>query len=404
MFSAKPMVPLTVAALRKRWLLAHRYLGLTAGALLVVIGLTGSILVFHLQADEWLHPHLIRVAPQPGGSAAYRPVDEIAAAALRIMPQGGHLVFGQYPRHDGIAFRWNVSVPIGPDAKSPMEFELHHVFVDPYRAEVTGSRLVRPAGLGGAVPRTFIGFVFALHYALLLPRFGDPPFGDTVVAVIGMVLMVSLFTGLYLWWPRNGGWRAALTIKRRAHVRRRHFDLHKTAGVYFSLIFLALFLSGVFLNLRAPFHAVVRLFSPTTDRYDIHSKPAEGRVSVSLGQVMQTVETQYPGGRPEWLYLPKKPTGTYTICRRDVPGISLVLSRRCVVVDRDSGEIVHVQIPERGTAGDHFIQWQWPMQSGQIFGLTGRWIVCVSGLICPLLFVTGWYLWRRKRRVPRSAV
>lgn len=404
MFSTEPSVPLTVAALRKRWLLAHRYLGLTAGALLVLIGLTGSILVFHLEIDEWLNPDLIRVAPKPGGSAAYRPVDEMAAAALRAMPQGGHLVFGQYPRHDGIAFRWNVSVPSGPDATSPMEFELHHVFVDPYRAEVIGSRLVRPAGLGGAVPRTFVGFVFALHYALLLPRFGDPPFGDTVVAVIGMVLIVSLFTGLYLWWPRNGGWRAALTIKRRAHVRRVHFDLHKTAGVYFSLIFLALFLSGVFLNLRAPFHAVVRLFSPTIDRYDIQSKPAEGRGSVSLGQVMQTVQTQYPGGRPEWLYLPKKAAGTYTICQRDVPGLSLVLSRRCVVVDRYSGDILHVQSPERGTAGDHFIQWQWPMHSGQIFGLTGRWIVCVSGLICPLLFVTGWYLWRRKRRVPRSAV
>ncbi|MBP6263472.1 MAG: PepSY domain-containing protein [Nitrospira sp.] len=40
------------------------------------------------------------------------------------------------------------------------------------------------------------------------------------------------------------------------------------------------------------------------------------------------------------------------------------------------------------------------MHSGQIFGLTGRWIVFVSGLICPLLFMAGWYLWRRKR--PRN--
>jgi len=402
MFFTEPTVPLTVAALRKRWLLAHRYLGLTAGALLVLIGLTGSILVFHLEIDEWLNPDLIRVASKPDGAAAYRPMDEIVAAAMRTMPPGAQLVFGQYPRHDGIAYRWNVLVPSRPDAKAPMDFELHHVFVDPYSAEVIGSRLVRPTGLGGAVPRTFVGLVFALHYALLLPRFGDPPFGDTVVAIIGMVLMVSLFTGLYLWWPRNGGWRAALTIKRRAHVRRLHFDLHKTSGVYFSLIFLAIFVSGVFLNLRAPFHAVVRLFSPTIDRYDIQSTPAEGRGSVSLGQVMQTVESQYPGGRPEWLYLPKKPTGTYTICRRDVPGISLVLSRRCVVVDRYSGEIVHVQSPERGTAGDHFIQWQWPMHSGQIFGLAGRWIVFASGLVCPLLFVTGWYLWWRKGRGRRA--
>ncbi len=194
-----------MAVLRKRWLAAHRYLGFTAGALLVLIGLTGSILVFHLEIDEWLNPDLIRVAPKSGGASAYRPLDEMVAAALRSMPEGAHLVFGQYPRHDGIAFRWNVSVPSRPDARSPMDFELHHVFVDPYSAEVIGARLVRPAGLGGAVPRTFIGFVFALHYALLLPRFGEPPFGDTVVAIVGMVLIVSLFTGLYLWWPRNGG-------------------------------------------------------------------------------------------------------------------------------------------------------------------------------------------------------
>lgn len=104
----------------------------------------------------------------------------------------------------------------------------------------------------------------------------------------------------------------------------------------------------------------------------------------------------------EWLYLPKNPTGTYAICQREVPDISLVLSRRCVVVDQYSGEILHVQSPDRATAGEHFIQWQWPMHSGQIFGLTGRWIVFASGLICPLLFGTGWYLWWRKGRQRRD--
>ena len=49
---------------RKRWLNAHLYLGFSVGALLVLIGLTGSILVFHLEIDEWLNSDLIRVAPQ----------------------------------------------------------------------------------------------------------------------------------------------------------------------------------------------------------------------------------------------------------------------------------------------------------------------------------------------------
>lgn len=387
---------------RKRWLKVHLYLGFSAGALLVLIGLTGSLLVFHLEIDEWLNPQLLLVTAPQEGSAAYRPVDELTAAGMKSMPPGSRLTFGQYPRHDGVAYRWNVLVPPSPEANRPMDFEMHHVFVDPYRAEVLGSRLVRPAGLGGAVPRTFIGFVFALHYALLLPRMGDPPFGDTVVAVIGLLLTVSLLTGVYLWWPKSGAWIAALTIKRGAHVRRLNFDLHKTAGVYFSIVLLALFVSGVYLNLRAPFHAVVRWFSPTVDRYELRSHTPDGRPPITLGQAIDAVMSRYPEGRMEWLYLPKNPTGTYAICQRDVPDISLVLSRRCVVVDQYSGEILHVQSPDRATAGEHFIQWQWPMHSGQIFGLTGRWIVFASGLICPLLFGTGWYLWWRKSRQRRD--
>jgi uncharacterized iron-regulated membrane protein len=384
--------------------MVHLYLGFSAGAALVLIGLTGSILVFHLEIDEWLNPQLLRVVPQPGGESAYRPIDEITGAAMRVMPEGSQMTFGQYPRHDAVAYRWNVLIPSVPNAKAPMDFELHHVFVNPYSAEVIGSRLVRPVGLAGAVPRTFIGFVFALHYALLLPRMGDPPFGDTVVAILGMVLISSLFSGLYLWWPRRGGWRSALTIKRKAHVRRLNFDLHKTAGVYFAIVLLGIFVSGVYLNLRAPFHAVVRLFSPTVDRFEIQSHVLPGHPSISLGEAMHAVESHSPGGRTEWLYLPKKPTGTYTVCQRDVEGLSVVLSRRCVVVDRYSGQILHVQSPERGTAGEYFIQWQWPVHSGQAFGMTGRWTVFASGLICPLLFGTGGYLWWRKRdRGARSA-
>lgn len=387
---------------RVLWLAVHKWIGLSAGALLVLIGLTGSLLVFHLEIDEWLNPDLIHVVPRPGGESAYRPVDEIVAAATRTMPEGGQLVFGQYPRHGGVAYRWNARVPSMPNAKDPTDFEIHHIFVDPYSARVIGSRLVRPAGLSGAVPRTFIGFVFALHYALLLPRMGDPPFGDTVVAILGMVLIVALATGLYLWWPRNGGWRSALTIKRGVHVRRLNFDLHKTAGVYCSIVLLGLFVSGVFLNLRAPFHAVVRLFSPTVDRYELRSHTPDGRPPITLGLAIEAVLSRYPDGRMEWLYLPKKSADTYTICQRDVPHISLVLSRRCVVVDQYSGDVLHVQTPERGTAGDYFIQWQWPVHSGQVFGMTGRWIVFASGLICPLLFGTGWYLWWRKQRRGRG--
>jgi uncharacterized iron-regulated membrane protein len=176
-----------------------------------------------------------------------------------------------------------------------------------------------------------------------------------------------------------------------------NFDLHKTAGLYFALVLLGLFVSGVYLNLPAPFHTVVRLFSPTIDLNKVQSQVVPGRQPISLGEAVRIVRGHYPEGRTDWLSIPRKPTGTYRVCNRDIEDISLVLTRRCVVVDQYSGDILHVQSPDRGTAGEHFIQWQWPIHSGQIFGMTGRWIVFASGLVCPILFGTGFYLWWRKR-------
>jgi len=41
---------------------------------------------------------------------------------------------------------------------------------------------------------------------------------------------------------------------------------------------------------------------------------------------------------------------------------------------------------------------QWPLHSGQAFGMTGRILVFLTGLACPVLFVTGMMRWRQKRR------
>ena len=42
--------------------------------------------------------------------------------------------------------------------------------------------------------------------------------------------------------------------------------------------------------------------------------------------------------------------------------------------------------------------WLSKLHSGQAFGWTGRILVFITGLICPLLFVTGLIRWLQKRR------
>jgi uncharacterized iron-regulated membrane protein len=59
--------------------------------------------------------------------------------------------------------------------------------------------------------------------------------------------------------------------------------------------------------------------------------------------------------------------------------------------------------PARGTAGDVFLQWQWPLHSGQAFGMTGRILVFLTRIACPVLYVTGIIRWLRKRKAKAVA-
>jgi hypothetical protein len=45
-----------------------------------------------------------------------------------------------------------------------------------------------------------------------------------------------------------------------------------------------------------------------------------------------------------------------------------------------------------------FTHWQWPLCSGQVFGMAGRILVFITGLACPVLFVTGMIRWLQKRK------
>ena len=68
--------------LRTLWLKTHLYLGLTAGLIFSVLGLTGSVLVFHRNLDEWANTPLMRTRNQGERISL---ANAIAAEHLEIM-------------------------------------------------------------------------------------------------------------------------------------------------------------------------------------------------------------------------------------------------------------------------------------------------------------------------------
>ncbi len=372
--------------LRGFWLAIHKWLGLALGLVIAVIGLTGSILVFYQEIDEWLNPELLTVSP-PSAQAAYQPVSEIFAAANAAAPSGAKMVFANYPRTPQTAFSLTYSKP---EQAGEATWD---VFVNPYTAEVTGMRIVRLSEQWFS--RVFVYFLFDLHINLLMPS----KWGSTIVGIIAIGAILSITVGLVLWWPSTDKWRRAVTVRWRSSSQRLTYDLHQVFGIYPWIILLALLVSGIYFNLPGTFMSAVRAFSPgTTDGYALTSSKTESGKPLTLGEVMAIADRHSPGGQTFWIYPATDENATYRIYKKGLYSLHPVFHVRSHVIDQYSGKILHTEDVATGTAGDAFIAWQWPLHSGQAFGMTGRILVLLSGLACAGLFVTGVMRWLHKRR------
>ncbi|CAD6877285.1 PepSY-associated TM helix domain-containing protein [Methylomonas albis] len=377
---------------RKRWLGVHLYLGLSLGLLLSIYGVTGSILVFQTEIAEWLQADVLLV--KMPSQAAYRPLSEVFSAGRDAMPTRAKPVFATYPRNEFAAFKLYFSVD------TPAGTERWLVAVNPYTARVTGKQLQSRSA--DWLPATFIGLMFELHYALLIP---SEEVSTVIVGVSAALLNISTLTGLIVWWPLTGHWRNALTFKAKAGKVRFNYDLHKTSGFYTLLVMVPVLFSGIYMVLPHNVVPVLELFSPVTYRYWFQSQPPYPNApAIGMDDAVAIAFKQYPQGRPHWIYGAAEPTQTYTVCQDGVDAPGSLLQRRCTVIDRYSGKILDLDDPSlpTATAGEIFTHWQWPLHSGQAFGMTGRILVFITGLACPVLFVTGVIRWRQKATVQQS--
>jgi uncharacterized iron-regulated membrane protein len=372
---------------RKLWLEVHLWLGLTIGAVLVLIGLTGSILVFWQELDAWLNPTLLKVE----ALAQSQPLAILAENAKTAVPEKTAFGWIEFPQQADqvVSFYYET-----PSASVPGQTDSWNLYLDPYTGHVVGKRIWYPADYFSGM--SLMAFMFKLHYALLLKDCGVP-----VVGIIGVLLIFSVLTGLIVWWPLTGQWQKALTIKRHSSNERFNFDLHKTAGFYTALVMLAVLLSGVSMNLPDQFKTAVRFFSPLTEPEQFHSSIANGRESLRWDQAAMLVDKAYPEGRLAWMNAPSTSDGVYQVCKTNVVSLNRFVGTRYVLVDQYSGDILKLIDAEQGTTGDVFMQWQWPLHSGKAFGWTGRILVFLCGLACPVLYVTGVIRWLQKRKANR---
>jgi uncharacterized iron-regulated membrane protein len=370
---------------RKLWLRVHRTIGLFLGALFVVIGLSGSILAFWQPIDEWLNAAIMRVEVPPHGT--YRPLDEIFAAANAAAPSDAMPERLRMPRHTSAA-----AVVIFMAPADDFETDVYEIFVDPYNAKVTGQRLLRHGD--DLLSQPFIHIVMDFHWTLLLGY--DKAYLAGIVAIF---LLVSVLIGLYLWWPRNTKWREALTIKWSAAPERVTYDLHKTLGLYLSAVLTVSLFSGIYMVFKPQVRSLVALVSPIhQEQQNFQSTPIPGKPPIGLEVAAAIAEKIFPDGRLHWILFPGSPKGVYVVGKQADSEPNRASTNRNVTIDQYGGQVLHVQDSKNFTAGETFLEWQYPLHCGEAFGNSGRAFIMAMGLVPLILYVTGFLRWRQKRR------
>jgi len=403
------------------------------------VGLTGSVLIYDQEIDALLNPQRYAVS----GNDLLAPAAYISKAreALAGKAQPVNLRFPDQPGAP-------VMVTGRAGGQGGERPTIVRVYLDPPTARVLD------AGGGG-----FVAWAHNFHESLTLRQYA----GREIVGAVGIAMLISSLSGIYLWWPGRGRLRAGLTTRRGFTLSR---NIHYLVGFYGSLMLAMLSFTGIYLaypdfgrnstallatlsaparNIQAPEPAARPDAKPVQDagpqkpatnaapaaggdtsadkpgaaksdeakndgakdegkreggRRNREGRNGGGAPRIPVDDAVKIAQALYPEARLLGIGLPTGPRGVYRI-GFNLPGTTLNSPGGSMVafLDPANGNVIRRIDPVGSTAGDKYVAMMRPLHSAE--GLGGFWKVLyfAGGLLPAFLAVTGTMMWLRGRRL-----
>lgn len=375
----------------------HLVVALVFGGIFALSGITGSAIAWMHELDGSLNPDLFHVAPPPVLGDGRRPAWISPETVQRIVdrlsadPAYGRPSMMTLPEQaNETVVAWYRKAP--SDTPSPFTLDVsRQVMIDPYTLAVAGERVWGEIGISR---RLLMPTIFHLHRYLLAGEVGK-----TVIGISGLALLIMTIAGIVLWWPKGtlGGWRKALAISYRGSWPRLNYSFHRATGFFVAPVLAVLGFSGWWFNLPHWVTPLVASVAPVSPQEKLSNEAANGRSYIPVAQVMQAAQDLFPSARVSRIVLPAKPSAPYDIRVRQPDEVRKGDGNTRITIDAYAGTILRVRDPVRATGGDNFLNWQFPLHSGEAFGTGGRMFIGCVG-IAPLLFlITGVALWLRRK-------
>jgi uncharacterized iron-regulated membrane protein len=352
---------------RYLWLF-HSWLGLLAGIGLLLIGLSGSLLVFRDEINRSLCASVYAV---PNAELSRLSFDVLRKHIERQLPDAE--LTGWHPAMD----------------RSGLADELyllpHHTrewkraTLDPH----TGKLLSAPH----AYADDPMGWLLEFHKSFLG--------GKTGVAVAGLLGAILVLLGLSGLWLHRQFWRQVPRLRLRQGSRLLVSDLHKLVGASSAVLLLILGFTGAYWSLT-------EVFEKNYEQPELNHRLYAA--SLSVDTLIKQAATRLPGFRTQFITFPSTPEGGSIMLWgavaplpfwRDPYGSTLSFDPR-------SGELLKISDIRDASAWEQTVSAFRPLHFGSFGGLPIKLVYCAAGLAPGLLALSGLIIARLRRRAQVS--
>jgi uncharacterized iron-regulated membrane protein len=368
----------------------HLWFGLSVGLIVFIVSLTGTMYVFKDEIQGVFRKDVMYVEPE---TITQKPM------SIEILKEK-------------ISLETNEKSPIS-SAEIPLDKNKSYEFFIyekdkkgwNYFNEVKINKLIYVNQYTGEILGVYnekydlFPILKSIHWSLLLKS----DWGNYVVGIPVVLFIIMLITGIVLWWPNNkkaGKSRLSFDWKNVKTWKRKNYDLHNVLGFYVSFIALLISLSGIYFAYPWVKNVINFTFSGSLElpkEKEIKSPDSLLAKNNSVYDfAVQQTKKLYPesssfriplnGKNKKGKELKNIPV---TVYQKD----GRFSERNLLAFDKYSGKLLSNKPHQRLTNAEKYSNANYDVHTGSYFGLFGKIIWFLAGLICTSLPVTGFLVW-----------
>jgi len=376
----------------------HLWLGLSSGLIVIILGITGCLYVFEEELRPIVYEYyyvdqvktkklpvsqLIKIAEEANAKA--HPNQKLSGA--RIINDDKRTVivwFFEELDKDAIWY-WN-------------RYQNTYVYINPYTGSVQKLEEYN---------FEFFVFVRMLHQTLCL----NSEIGDPIVGTATIIFIISLITGLILWWPKNkqaAKQRFWFRWKNTTQWKRKNYDLHNILGYYMMFFALIIALTGLVWAFECYDKGVQWIFNggKTIEKVKLVSDTTQYNVKTATDKIFIATKKANPKAKSYYLFIPKADDSlatfqTFVRYKNRFDDISMEF-------DRYTAKNLRTITYNDKSGGEKFRFINYDLHVGSILGFPGKVLAFFASLVSASLPITGFLIWwgrnnKKKKTLAKSS-